>query len=179
MHKALKTMLKVDIITPYTTQHTEDKFFMNEYDISKEAKNTLREIRLVEIRAKVDKSKLTDAMDVFLEDIDFGKDTKEYLETIYELVDRDYIHINLDMNPYKGEIYSVKSIRIKRKGKKYIRLYMVYNGGLDLDYREEPNNVDYMLRKLKENGIYIVGGAAAYLLCEIINAIANLISALK
>lgn len=148
---------------------------MFENDISKHAKNTLREIRLIEMKSKKEKLGIEEKFIEYTVSLN-PRDTEQLIFALRELNEKKYINIDASMDACEKMISFVNKLKITRLGRKYIKRYMIYEGALELNYREEPNNLDYKFRKLKEHGVYIILIAAIPVICGIIDTIINIIN---
>ena len=151
---------------------------MYEHDISKEAKNVLRELGLLKKEAKKQKTTLADML--IRETLSMSNaEIKELIFALRELDKIDYIAITATMDACVPEISYIDSLKIKHKGRKYIRLFMKYEGGLEMNYRKKPLTVERILQKASKNGFYIILVAIIPIICTIIDTIINIINNLK
>ena len=176
MHKALKTMLKDDIITPYTPiiRRTNS---MRLDDMSKEARNLLEEFYILDDTALERKESLDKLLDNYVADsLDTADEIEEFITATKELKKGRYIKIKLYEPKFEGWAPSVESLKITLKGKWYLNKFKKYAGPLLMEYRERPLTMEYMFRKLAKNGYYIVLVAVIPVICAVIDTVINIIN---
>ena len=139
-------------------------------DISQEARNLLEEFYIITDSAKKKNLVLDEQLEIFVsESLDTADEIDEFITATKELRKGGYIKIKIYEPKFEGWLPSVESLKITLKGKWYLNKFKKYAGPLIMKYRKEPLSMEYMLRKLSENGFYIIILAAISMICEIIN----------
>jgi len=139
-------------------------------DISQEARNLLEELYIIADSAKKKDLVLDEELEIFVsESLIKDDEIEEFITATKELKKGRYIKIKLYEPKFEGWAPSVESLKITLKGKWYLNKFKKYAGPLMMKYRKEPLSMEYMLRKLSENGFYIIILAAISMVCEIIN----------